>query len=465
MSDRKYVILHPSGEEVEPSPEVLSSLSGDFQILVKKEALKEELAGGHPEIVRYLKRFGFEWEPYSDYGHMRFGPYAALIFDLVLEYARQVVRSFDLPIFEVKGTAFFDLKMKPVKEHAALYGDRLYVLKTDKSSFVLRYAACHQQFSMIKDWFISYRDLPFGAFEVADSYRFEKSGEVELCFRLRRFYMPDLHIFVRDEEEAKHWMLKIHRRIMNEMRKLGREYELLVNVVSPKQYEHYKHFLVELAKDVGKPILIAIYPATGLNYYWTLNIEYVIIDKLGRPKEIGTVQIDVGNALRFGIKYVDEDGEERYPVILHTAIIGGIERYIYALFDSALRLNKPMLPVWISPVQVRIIPVKIQYVEYALSVAREIEAKGFRVDVDDTNRSLSRKIVDAEKEWIPYIAVVGETELKSGTLNVRFRRTGEQKVLAIKELVKILELETEGYPRKPRYYPLLVSKRPKFILY
>ena len=465
MSDRKYIILLPSGEEIEPKHEVISKFSREFQVLVRKEALKEALAGGVPEIVNYLKRFGFEWEPYSDYGHMRMGPYAALIFDLVLEYARQIVRSFDIPVFEVKGTAFFDLKLKPVKEHADLYGDRLYILKTDKSDFVLRYAACHQQFSMIKDWSISYKDLPFGAFEVADSYRFERSGEVELCFRLRRFYMPDLHVFVMNEDEAKYWMLKIHRKIMDEMRKLGREYELLINVVSPEQYDHYKEFLVELAKDVGKPILISIYPSSGLNYYWTVNIEYVIIDKLNRPKEIGTVQIDVGNAMRFGIKYVDESGEEKYPAILHTAIIGGIERYIYALFDTALRLEKPMLPVWISPVQVRVIPVKSQYIDYALKVADEIEARGYRVDVDDTNRSLSRKIVDAEKEWIPYIAVVGESELKNKTLNVRFRSSGEQKVLSVNELIDVLETETDGYPKKPRYFPRLLSKRPKFMHY
>ncbi len=465
MSERRYVILLPSGDEVDPSSELLSSFSSDFQALVRKEALKEELPGGEPEIINYLRRFGFEWESYSDYGHMRMGPYATLIFDLAAEYARQIVYSLGLPVVEVRGTAFFNLGLRPVKEHAELYGDRLYILKSDRGNFVLRYAACHQQFSMIKDWPLSYRDLPFGAFEVADSYRFERSGEVELCFRLRRFYMPDLHVFVRDEDEAKKWMMKIHRRIMEEIRKLDRDYELLINVVSPDQYEKYREFLIEIARDVGKPVLISIYPKAQLNYYWVINIEYIIIDRLGRPREIGTVQIDVGNAERFNIKYVDESGAEKYPVILHTAIIGGIERYIYTLFDTALRMPKPTLPTWISPVQVRVIPVASQYLDYALEISSQIESRGFRVDVDDTNRPLGRKIVDAEREWIPYIVVVGENEVKSRTINVRIRRSGEQKLMSVHELLEMLENETKGYPKRGMYFPKLLSKRPKFLIY
>ncbi|MCS7364776.1 MAG: hypothetical protein NDF54_04985, partial [archaeon GB-1867-035] len=299
MSERKYVILTPEGKEVIPSRENLDSFNENFQVLVKKEALREELIGGYPEIINYLNRFGFEWESYSDYGHMRMNPYAALIFDLVAEYSRQVVRSLNLPLLEIKGTAFFNLDLKPVKEHAELYGGRLYLMETDRGKFVLRYAACHQQFAMIKDWIISYKDLPFAAFEIADSYRLEQSGEVELCFRLRRFFMPDLHVFVRNENEAKVWLINVHHKIMEEMEKLNRSYELLINVVSPNEYNRYKSFLIEIAKDVGKPVLVSIYPSSELNYYWTINIEYIIIDKLKRPKEIGTVQIDIGNAKRF----------------------------------------------------------------------------------------------------------------------------------------------------------------------
>ena len=336
-------------------------------------------------------------------------------------------------------------------------------METDRGEFVLRYAACHQQFSMLKDWTISYKDLPFGAFEIADSYRYEQSGEVELSFRLRRFYMPDLHIFTKDEEEAKEWLLKVHRLIMDEIKLLGRNYELLINIVNPEQYERYKDFIVKIAQEVGKPVLVAIYPATGANYYWTINIEYHIVDVLNRPREIGTVQIDIGNAERFGIKYVDADQTEKFPVILHTAIIGTIERYIFTLFDTALQKEHPMLPVWISPVQVRIMPITNELLDYAEEVAQKIENEGFRVDIDDTSRPLGRKIVDAEREWIPYIVVVGQKEKEAKKISVRVRESGETAQMSVDELINRLREETKGYPRKSIYFSRYLSKRPRFM--
>ncbi|MCD6369056.1 MAG: threonine--tRNA ligase [Thermoproteales archaeon] len=460
---KKYVIVTPEGREIDPVKADLSSFNPEFQVLVRKEALGEKLPGGKSTILDYLKRFEFEWEPFSDYGHMRLGPYAALIFDLVSEYSREIAGDLGVPLFEVKGTAFFDLKMKPVREHAELYGDRLYTLKTDKGEMILRYAACHQQFALIKDWNLSYRNLPFGAFEVADSYRYEQSGETELCFRLRRFYMPDLHIFVKDEDEAKKWLLRIHEKIMDEMKKLGRNYELLVNVVTPQQYDRYRSFIVEIAQRIKKPLLVAIYPASGLSYYWTINIEYHILDLLGRPREVGTVQIDIGNAKRFGIKYVGENGEEKYPVILHTAIIGSIERFIYAVFDTALHKKRPMLPVWLSPIQVRILPVSSKHLPYANEIALKLESLSFRVDIDDTERSLSRKIVDAEREWIPYILVVGDKEYERRTITVRRRKDGRQVEMTVNELIEELQEETRGYPRRRAYFGRYVSLRPGFI--
>lgn len=465
MSIRRYLILTPDGRELDPLRISLDDFNENFRILVRKEALKEEVGGGTSKLHSYFKRFGFEWEDYSDFGHMRFGPYAILIFDVVADVARKAAKELDIPLVEVRGTAFFNLDINAVAEHAKLYGDRLYSVESDKGKLILRYAACHQQFSMIKDWQLSYRNMPFGALEIADSYRFEQSGEVELCFRLRRFFMPDLHVFTKDLNEAIDWFMKIHRKIMEEAGKIGRTYELLVNVVNPNEYNLNKELILNLAKDINKPILICIYPATGLNYYWTVNVEYIIIDIAKRPKEIATVQIDIGNAQRFGIKYMGEDGLEHYPIILHTAILGSIERYIYMLFDTALKMERPMLPIWITPVQVRIIPVDKGNLNYALKICNEIDLYGFRVDVDDTDRSVSRKILDAEREWIPYIVVVGDREESKGTINVRCRKTGEQYEIHLNKLISKLEEDCRGYPKKMMYFPKLLSKKPGFITY
>jgi len=218
---------------------------------------------------------------------------------------------------------------------------------------------------------------------------------------------------------------------------------------------------VELARREGKPILVRILPTQ--KYYWVLNVEYHIVDELGRPREIATFQIDVGNAQRFGIKYVDENNQVKYPVIIHTAIIGSVERYLYAVFDTIAKAERegktPRLPTWLAPVQVRIIPVARDNLKFAMEVADKLEEAGIRVDVDDRDETLSKRIRDAETSWVPYVCVVGSKEEETGTLSVRIRGEGQAKMTA-EELIKRVREETRGYPTRPLYLPRLLSQRP-----
>jgi len=457
---RKYYILTPDGRLHDPK-EFDFTNHHDLKILVDKEVFGKELAGGENRVNDYCRKFGFEWEPMSDHGHMRYGPHATIIMDLVMQYSWQLVRELGIPIFRVMGTNMFNLAERPVYEHAALFGDRLYEVVVDNNHYVLRYAACHQQFAMLRDWVISYRHLPFGVFEIADSYRLEQRGELNICFRLRKFYMPDLHILTRNLEEAVEVSKKVQEKILSEIGKLGRRYVALYNVSEDFFREHF-NVIVEFVRREGYPALVNVIPP-GI-YYWVLNVEYHIIDNINRPREIATFQIDVGNGARFNITYVDEQGEKRHPIIIHTALIGGVERYIYTVLDTAAQMERrgepPSLPTWLAPIQVRVIPVSSAYLDYAEKVALEIAEHGFRVDVDDRDESLGKKIRDAGREWIPYIVVVGEREVKSNTINVRIRKSREQKVMSVKELIEILINETKGYPKTALTMPMHVSKRP-----
>ncbi|HIP56530.1 MAG TPA: threonine--tRNA ligase [Ignisphaera aggregans] len=459
--EKKYFILTPRGELIKPEEYKFGENENEFRLLVEKEVFRKEIEGGQGRVYYYLRKFGFEWESSSDHGHMRYEPHATVMVEAVAAYSWRVATSLGIPVFRVRGTNMFSLDLEPVRQHAELFGERMYEVRMDGDRFVLRFAACHQQFAILKDWVLSYKDLPLGMFEVADSYRYEQRGELVLGFRLRRFHMPDLHILTRDLEEAKSIAMKVRDKIVEEAKKLGREYQAIYNVTEDFLKEHFD-YLVELVKREGKPVLVAVYPA-GI-YYWVINVEYVIIDELGRPREIATWQIDVGNARRFGIRYRDEKGEERYPVIIHTAILGSIERYIYMVFDTAARDEAqgkaPTLPTWLSPIQVRVIPVSRAHVDYAISIAKTLERHGIRVDVDDRDESLGRKIRDAGIEWIPYVVVVGDREVKTNTVNVRIRKTGVQKSMRLEELIELLEKELEGYPRVESALPLLMSKRP-----
>ncbi len=463
--EKKFIIITPDGEQYEPEEFIKrSDVPEDLKRLIEKEALGAELGEVETPVLRYCRKFGFEWEPYSDYGHMRYEPHATVMLEAVSLYSWMVAERLSIPVLRVRGTNMFDLAVPAVREHAELFGDRLYDLWADKKHLVLRYAACHQQFAILKDMVLSYKDLPLGMFEVADSYRFEQTGELTLCFRLRKFHMPDLHILVRDLNEAIAVSERIQRVIHEEAAKLGRRYVAVYNVTEDFLRDRFDDLRSIIARD-GLPALVTIYPA-GI-YYWVLNVEYHIVDVAGRPREVATFQFDIGNAKRFWIRYVDERNEERYPVIIHTALIGSVERYIYMVFDTAARMERegktPYIPTWLSPIQVRVIPVSREQLDYATSVAELLDSRGIRVDVDDRELSLGRKIRDAGREWIPYIAVVGEREAKTGTVNVTIRRSNERRAMKPEELASLVEEEIRGYPRVPRATPMMLSKRPTLV--
>jgi len=462
-----YLILTYDGKEVDVNKYKFKKEDENFKMLVEKEALKIDLKGGkEPKFIKYANQFQIEWEPMSDKGHMRYGPEGTLIFNLIADYSEDIAKSLGVPVYCVKGTNMFNLKERAVKEHADLFGDRLYNLEIDKNNFVLRYAACHQQFAMIKDWSLSYKNMPFGALEIADSYRYEQPGELLLAFRTRRMDMPDLHIFCRDFEESKEWFKKIHDVIYKEVDKLNDDYEILFNFSSKEHYKKNKEWVLSLLKSRKKNALLHFYPE-GINYYWTFNIEYMMIDELKRPREIATVQIDIGNAQRFNIQYTDKDNEKKFPVIIHTAILGTIGRYIFAQLDSIARKEKegikPSWPYWLSPTQARIVPISENFLKHAEKTAEEMNKNGIRADVDDRSLHVEKRILEAEQEWVPYIVVIGEKELKSKKLALRVRKSGKIENVSEKNLIANLKKEQGEMPWKPLALPVLLSKRPKFI--
>ena len=458
-----YMVMDVDGRLYEPEEYMKKPGREDFKALVEKEALRQGLAGGQPKFIEYCRKFGIEWEPFSDVGHMRYGPEATLMFDLVGEYSWTVARSLDIPVFAVRGTNMFNLAERPVKEHAKLFGSKLYEVKVDEKELVLRYAACHQQFSMVKDWSLSYRHVPFGTFEVADSYRLEQSGELLLCFRVRKLHMPDLHIYCRNLEDSMKISLKVHEKIYEEIRKLGREYVSIYNTTRTF-YDSNIEFFRKLIETEKKPILLNFVPDNV--YYWVVNVEYTIIDELDRPREIATFQIDVGNAERFGISYVDEEGKRKHPPIIHTALIGTVERYLFTLLDQAaldeMSGKKPSIPTWLSPTQIRIIPVAKGHLNYATNVADDLEKKEIRVDIDDRDETVPKKVRDAEVAWIPYIVVVGEKEIEKKAISVRTRFDKSLKTMQVEELSRSIINEVNGYPYHPSTLPRMLSTRPGY---
>ena len=458
-----YKILSLDGNLYDPTEYQFKPGEDEFRVLVEKEALKKELSGGEPRFLEYCKKFGIEWENFSDQGHMRYSPEGVMLFDLISDYSWDTITSIGLPILQVKGTNIFDLSIPAVKEHADLFGSRLYRIEAENKSFVMRYAACHQQFAAVRNWSLSYRHLPFGTFEVADSYRLEQSGELLLAFRLRKLHMPDCHIYCKSLDESKQVTLGLHNKIYEEIAKLNRDYVSVYNITESFLNSN-KDYVMELVKRENKAVLLNFVPE-GI-YYWVLNIEYHIIDELDRPREIATFQIDIGNAKRFDISFVDDKGQKNYPTIIHTAVIGSIERYLFTVLDQCAILEakgiKPSLPIWLSPTQVRLIPVKPDLVEFTKTVAGELAKVQVRADIDDRDESLDKRVREAERNWIPYIVIIGQREMSTRSYAVRRRRDGAKYEATLTELEKEISELTKGYPRASLKLPELVSTRPGY---
>ncbi|MEM3442285.1 MAG: His/Gly/Thr/Pro-type tRNA ligase C-terminal domain-containing protein, partial [Candidatus Bathyarchaeia archaeon] len=229
-------------------------------------------------------------------------------------------------------------------------------------------------------------------------------------------------------------------------------------------YEENKDFVESLAKAFGKPLLVEMWEKPF--FYFRLKWDFNYVDNQNKAAAHSRDQIDVENARRYEITYVDEKGEKHHPLILHCSPSGAIERCVYALLEKAYKEQQsgkpPMLPLWLSPTQVRIIPMSDKYLENAEKLAEIFESHCIRVDIDDRTLTLQKRVREAEMEWIPYIIVVGQREAESGVLAVRDRKMGEIRKMKVEELLNEIENLVRGKPFKPLPLPKYISRRPQF---
>lgn len=454
----------PNGKQIKP--EEYSGEDKEFQCLLDKEVFKKsaKVSGSPPhlKIMRELELVGVE--DLSDRGHLRFYSKGALILDLLMDYLLN--KMLEENAYPVKSSIIYSLSAEPVKQHAKLFGERLYKVKVQRKEYILRYAACFGQFSILKDTLISYRCLPLKMFELADSYRLEQSGEVRGLFRQRRFHMGDLHVLCRDLASAKEEFLRLYIKAHKIAQEFGWRYVAMFNLCK-SFYHQNRDFIKRLAKVSKRAVLLNLGIPEG-KYYWVINIDLNFIDNLGRPVESVGMQIDLGNAKRFNIKFVDEDGRKRYPVIIHAALMGSLERWINNLLENAAKQQKlgklPILPLWLSPIQVRVLPIAERHVQKAIEIANKLERRRIRVDVDDREISLQRKIRNARKEWIPLYIVIGDQEIATGILSISIRRPEGyiNEKMSLVEIAKLIRKECAGKPFRKSYVQKMLSMRPIF---
>jgi threonyl-tRNA synthetase len=203
-------------------------------------------------------------------------------------------------------------------------------------------------------------------------------------------------------------------------------------------------------------------------FYFVLKWEFNFVDNLGKASALSTDQIDVENGKRYNIEYIDENNKPQNPIILHNSPSGAVERVIYALLEKAAKDTKegrkPQFPLWLAPTQVRIIPVKPEFLDYCEKIADKVSSFDIRVDVDDRNESVGKSIRDAETDWISYIMVVGEKEVNATKMSIRDRKAGNVKELSVEELVKEIKEQTHDKPFMKLNMNRHLSKRPQIMV-
>jgi threonyl-tRNA synthetase len=420
-----------------------------------------------PPHVPLMKRLEIaDYEPGSDPGNIRWYPKGRMIKSLLEQYVTNRVSAYGG--MEVETPIMYDFNHPSLKSYLNRFPARQYVLKSEDKELFLRFAACFGQFLMAHDAQFSYKQMPIKLYELTRySFRREKSGEVVGLKRLRAFTMPDCHAFCTDLEQAKKEFMVRFNLCIDVLSNIGLvkdDYEIAMRFTKEFYAEH-KDFITELATAFDKPILAEVWNERF--FYFALKWDLNFIDNQDKAAALSTDQIDVENAKRYEITFVDEKGEKQYPLILHCSPSGAIERDIYALLEKAYREQMagkaPMLPIWLSPTQVRLIPISDKFLDKMEQLAAQISSQGIRVDIDDSASTLQKKIREAEQEWVPYIIVVGDKEIESGMLSVRERELkGQQQNMTAEQLIAKVSEKIAGKPKKPLPLPMYLSKRPQF---
>ncbi|MBT8171362.1 threonine--tRNA ligase [Candidatus Bathyarchaeota archaeon] len=463
-----WYILHPDGELISVD-EFKFKGNKNLEKLAKYEIKKVRAVQKVPPHVSLMKRLEIaDYEPGSDPGNLRWYPKGRLIKSLFEQYVTEKV--IDYGGMEVETPVMYDIQHPSIAHYLQRFPARQYILCSDKRDFFLRFSACFGQFLMVHDAQFSYRQLPLRIYELTKyAFRREKSGELTGLRRLRCFTMPDCHALVVDLNQAKEEFLvrfKLSMKILENGLELSKDsdYELAIRTTKDF-YKENKDFILSMVKLFGKPVLLEMWEERF--FYFVLKWEFNFIDNMNKASALSTDQIDIENAKHYDMTYVDEKGEKKYPLVLHCSPSGGIERGVYALLEKAhrdsLKGKVPILPLWLAPTQVRIVPVSEKFIITAEKLMKKIEKNKIRVDIDDRPLSLGKKIRAAEKEWVNYILVIGEREANSDILPVRDRKAGKQiRNLKLLELTSEIREITSNQPFKPLTLPKLLSKRPQF---
>ncbi len=407
MLQRIYGVCFASREEL------------DEHLKMLEEAKKRD----HRRLGKDLDLFSFHEEgPGFPFWHAK----GVVLLDQLKEHWYKLHREYGYEIISTPIILNEDLWHR--SGHWDNYKENMYFTDIDEAGFAVKPMNCPGGMLIYKTRRRSYRDLPMRSGEFGLVHRHEKSGVLHGLLRVRSFTQDDAHIYCR-EDQVKEELKKVMELTRRLYEPFGFEYRVELSTKPEKSIGSSEVW--ELAEKILKEVI----DESGLEYainegdgaFYGPKIDYHIKDCLGRSWQCGTIQLDFSMPERFDLEYTGEDGAQHRPIMIHRALYGALERFAGILIEH----YGGAFPVWLAPVQARVLPVGEKFLEYARGVRDELHEAGVRVEIDESDESLGKKIRNAEMAKVPYMLVVGEKEVESKTVAVRSYETKEQEVVSV----------------------------------
>ena len=408
----------------------------------KKEQLDEYLARIEEAKRRDHRKLGKELGLFmmaeEGPGFPFFLPKGIVLKNTLLEYWRACHKRYGY--VEIATPIILNQDLWHRSGHWDHYKDNMYTTVIDGEDYAIKPMNCPGGMLVYKNEPHSYRDLPLRMAELGLVHRHEMSGALHGLFRVRCFTQDDAHIFMTPDQmkdEIK-GVVKIFDEIYSTF---GLTYQIELSTM-PEDHmgdEKIWHFAEETLQaaiqEMGKDFILN--PGDGA--FYGPKLDFHLADSLGRTWQCGTIQLDFQMPERFDLEYVGEDGEKHRPVMIHRALLGSIERFIGVITEHFAGA----FPVWLSPVQVKVLPVTDRAAEYADQVAAQLTENGFRVEVDHRNEKIGKKIREAQLEKTPYMLVVGDRDMENGTVSPRHRAAGDLGAMSLADFQAKLRREVD----------------------
>jgi threonyl-tRNA synthetase len=360
-----------------------------------------------------------------------FLPKGAVIYNALIDFVREFYRRDGYQ--EVVTPLVWDTELFHQSGHYENYKENMFFIRAEEREYALKPMNCPGDIQIYMMERHSYRDLPIRLANFARLHRYEQSGATHGLVRVRSFAQDDAHLFVTQEQ--------IQPEIERELNLIKEIYdvfgfaEVKINLSTRPE----KRIGTDAMWDAAETGLEQALKKRGLAYninrgdgaFYGPKLDFNVTDAIGRPWQLGTVQLDYAQPENFKLTYIGADNAEHRPVMIHRAILGSLERFIGIIIEHFAGA----FPVWIAPVQATVLPLSEKFIDYANETARKLREAGLRVEVDASNEKLGAKIRDAQLEKIPYMLIVGEKEASAGTVSLRKRTGGDQGSIGLDQFI------------------------------